>query len=233
MLYSVALKLYYNYHVIISAVGAYKVYEAVNAKYKMINKDESFTYVSNRFGINKPYILFVGVWRRYKNLESLAVVFDKLRDRGLDIELVLAGEPDPFYPEVMEHVSRITYHDSVKTPGRVSDEDLIYLYNAAELFVLPSKAEGFGLTLLEAANCGIPIACSDIPVLREVMGYAAEYFDPTNTDNMADVLETLLKDEKRKEELANAALRRAVSFSWRKAAEETINIYKQVIGDRL
>jgi glycosyltransferase involved in cell wall biosynthesis len=204
------------------------VYEGINQAYKIVDKLEAFDQVSYRFRITKPYIMYVGVWRRYKNLPALAVVFDKLVDKGLDFELVLAGDKDANYPEIESQVMGIKNHDRIKAVGRVSDEDLNLLYNAAQLFVLPSLIEGFGLTALEAAACGTPIVCSDIATLREIMGQGAEYFDPNNIENMTDVLFSLLKDEKRLEELANLALSRSKHFSWKKAGEETINFYQSL-----
>lgn len=204
------------------------VYEAVNPTFRMINKEKAFELVSNRFGIAKPYILYVGVWRRYKNLPNLALAFDRLRQQGFDYQLVLAGATDPFYPEIKGHVARITYHESVIMPGRVSDEDLLYLYNAADLFVLSSLSEGFGLTALEAAACGIPIACSDIPTLREIMGASAVYFDPMNVSNMADIMADILNNPIRAEEMANASLRRTQYFSWKQAALDTIKVYESL-----
>jgi glycosyltransferase involved in cell wall biosynthesis len=204
------------------------VYEGFDSIYGVMDKLQAFTKVSERFNINKPFLLYVGVWRRYKNLPMLAKAFDRLRELGFDFQLVLAGEPDPYYPEIKEHVTRITHHESIITPGRVSDEDLKFLYNAATLFVLPSLMEGFGLTALEAAACGVPIACSDIPTLREILGQGAEYFDPNNLDNIVDVLAGLMKDEKRLEELANLTLFRSKHFSWKQAAEETIKLYESL-----
>ena len=204
------------------------VYEGYNQAYKMIHKAEAFVQVSQKFGITKPYILYVGVWRRYKNLPMLAKSFDKLKDQGLDYELVLAGEPDKFYPEIEKEVLSIKYKADLKALGRLSDEDLNLLYNGATLFVLPSLMEGFGLTALEAAATGTPIACSDIPTLREVLGLAAAYFDPNNLDNMTDVLSGLLKKPKRLQEVGNLALQRATFFSWQKAAAETIKLYQSI-----
>jgi glycosyltransferase involved in cell wall biosynthesis len=86
--------------------------------------------------------------------------------------------------------------------------------------------EGFGLPILEAAVCGVPIACSDIPSLREVAGAAAEYFDPNNLENMTEVLASLLESPTRLEELANLALVRSRHFSWAKAAAETLEVYR-------
>ncbi|HEV8601036.1 MAG TPA: glycosyltransferase family 1 protein [Patescibacteria group bacterium] len=202
------------------------IYEAADAKYKVMNKETAFAQVSNRYGLKKPFILYVGDWRRYKNLPLLAEAFDRLIFKHFDYDLVLAGKPDPFYPEISKQVFSIKNANRVKAIGRVPEEDLPFLYNACSLFVLPSMAEGFGLTALEAAACGVPIACSDIPALREVLGQGAEYFDPLNLDNVTDVLEDLLSNLPRLEELANLALKRAAVFTWKKAAQETISLYE-------
>jgi glycosyltransferase involved in cell wall biosynthesis len=201
------------------------VYEGFNEIYKVMDRDEAQKKVLEKFGLAKPFLLYVGVWRRYKNLPALAHVFDRLVEEGYDLDLVLAGEPDPFYPEIKEQVMAIKHKDRVKALGRVSDEDLKHLYNATRLFVLPSLAEGFGLTALEAGACGAPIACSDIPTLREVMGQGAEFFDPENEDNMFDVLLGTVDNLKKLEDLANGALSRSKHFSWKRAAEETIKAY--------
>ena len=202
------------------------VYEGFKATYSMMDKQEAFEKISNRFGITKPYILYVGEWRRYKNLPLLAQAFDKLRAQGLDLQLVLAGKPDPNYPEIKDKVFGIKNVNELVAPGRVTDDELKLLYNAATLFVLPSLIEGFGLPPLEAAACGTPSALADIPALREVMGQGAEFFDPNNLDNMTDVLANLLSNPNRLEELANLALNRARHFSWKQAAIETINVYE-------
>lgn len=205
------------------------IYEAANPFFHMLDKQSAQKEVANRFPISKPYILYVGVFRRYKNLKALAEAFDRLRQKGLDYELVLAGEADPFYPEIRNQITDVAHHESVKILGKVSDEDLLYLYNAADLFVLPSLSEGFGLTPLEAASCGVPVACSDIPVLREVMGSGAEFFDPSDVKNMADVMMAILADRQKAEDLANAGLRRLAHFNWKKTAEETIKVYQSAV----
>ncbi len=203
------------------------IYEGFNEVYKMMDKEEAFKQVSQKFGITKPFMLYVGVWRRYKNLPMLAQSFDQLKDRRVDVQLVLAGEPDPFYPEIEEQVLNIKHKSDLKTVGRVKDEDLKLLYNGATILVLPSLMEGFGLTPLEAAACGTPTAASDIPTLREIMGQGAEYFDPNNLENMTEVLQNLLTNPIRLEELANLALSRSKHFSWKQAAVETIKVYEE------
>jgi len=205
------------------------VYEGFNAMYKMQDKEEAFSAISKKFNITKPFILYVGVWRRYKNLPFLAQAFDRLRQKGMNIELVLAGEPDSFYPEIPKEIFSIQHKDDIKAVGRVLDKDLSMLYNASALFVLPSHMEGFGLTALEAAACGVPVACSDIPTLREIMGQGAVYFDPNNLDNMVDVLSEILSSPKHLEDMANLSLSRSKHFSWKQAATETVMVYEEAI----
>ncbi|OGE79775.1 MAG: hypothetical protein A2660_00675 [Candidatus Doudnabacteria bacterium RIFCSPHIGHO2_01_FULL_45_18] len=202
------------------------IYEGFSQVYKMMDKQEAFAAVSQKFGITKPYLLYVGVWRRYKNLPMLAQAFDKLIAKGLDLQFVIAGQPDDFYPEIKDQIFAIKNSSKIKAVGKVTDEDLKLLYNGANLFVLPSLMEGFGLTALEAAGCGVPVACSDIATLREIMGQGAEYFDPESLGNMVDVLYNLLTDPKQLEELANLGLSRSKHFSWSDAAEKTLNLYQ-------
>jgi glycosyltransferase involved in cell wall biosynthesis len=217
-------------HYLIPAKKIRVIYEGFSGSYKIMDKNLAFAHVAEKFGITRPFLLYVGVWRRYKNLPLLARAFDRLVARGLDLELVLAGEPDAAYPEIAEQVKNIPNQDRIKAVGRVSDEDLNLLYNAARIFVLPSQIEGFGLTALEAAAVGTPVVCSDIPALREIMGQGAEYFDPENLDNMAEVLENLWHNDRRLEELANSGLSRSKHFSWSRAAEETIKLYESALS---
>ncbi len=202
------------------------IYEGYNEAYKVMDRDEAQKKILETYGIDKPFLLYVGVWRRYKNLPALARAYDRLVDDGIDVDLVLAGEPDPFYPEIKEQVFAIKNKARVRALGRVSDKDLNYLYNACRLFVLPSLAEGFGLTALEAAACGAPMACSDIPTLREVMGQGAEFFDPENDDNIHDVLASTITNDQKLEDLANSALSRSKHFNWKQAGQETIKAYE-------
>lgn len=205
------------------------VYEGINKNYHMVDKSEAVANVSNRFKITKPYILYVGVFRRYKNLPNLARAFDLLKDKGVDAQLVLVGQEDPFYPEIKEQILNSKHVVDIKMLGHVSDEDLNLLYNGCSLYVQPSLAEGFGLTTLEAAATGVPIAASDIPTLREILGQGAEYFDPENVENMVDVMINILHNEQHGEQLANLGLKRAANFSWTKAGLETIKVYKEAV----
>ncbi|HUT25521.1 MAG TPA: glycosyltransferase family 1 protein [Sumerlaeia bacterium] len=116
----------------------------------------------------------------------------------------------------------------VRFLGRVSDGQLAELYRRAALLVLPSLAEGFGLPALEAMACGTPVAASDVPVLREVIGDAGVFFDPRRPDDMGDCLAGIVHDADRLALLSRKASQRVQSFSWEKTAEAAEGVYRRV-----
>lgn len=175
----------------------------------------------------KPYILFVGVWRQYKNLPRLARAFDILKERFPDLKLVLAGKIDPFYPEIKKEVMAARNVRDIKVMSFVPDEGLAALYKEAELLVLPSLTEGFGLIGVEAQSAGTPVAASDIPVLREVLGNGAIYFDPENEVDIAQKIQPVLADENYKAGLRERALENSRRFDWNITAKQTLEIYER------
>jgi glycosyltransferase involved in cell wall biosynthesis len=121
----------------------------------------------------------------------------------------------------------------VQLPGYVPDADLPALFSGATLAAVPSLCEGFGLPVLEAMACGTPVVCSATSSLPEVGGDAARYFDPTDTPAIADALLAVWRDAALREAMRQQGLTRAAQFSWQRAAEETMEIYRQVAGKGL
>ena len=175
----------------------------------------------------EPYILAVSVWRQHKNFVGLLEAFALLRKRYSDFQsckLVLVGEEDPRYPDVRAAISRLRLASSVVTPGAVSDAELNALYQGASLMVVPSFLEGFALTALEALQRGVPVAASGVAALPEVLGDAAQYFDPRNIEDMAETIYHMLTDENlRKKTLSNAP-KVLAQCSWDRAAEKTLDL---------
>ena len=186
--------------------------------------------VLEKYGIARPYLFFRGVWRQYKNVPLLAAAFDILRDSGLfHGELVLAGKIDPFYPEIKNKVTLIKHSNSIRALGEVREADLPQLYANAAVFVLPSLIEGFGLTGIEAQAAGTPVVASDIPVLREVLGEGAMYFDPRDPRDLARSLGEVLSDETLRSRLAETGKQRSREFRWEKTAKETLEAYERAL----
>jgi len=187
--------------------------EAVRLKYKLPEK----------------FILYVGSHKPHKNLKSLLKAFARAR-ACKDTSLVLAGPIGPDSRDLMALAQKLGIEGSVRWLGRVPDSDLPALYSASTAFVFPSLYEGFGLPVLEAMSCGAPVACSDIPALREVAGEAALYFDPRSLDSMAQAIDAILGDQELRENLKEKGFARASEFSWDKTACETITFYREVYG---
>lgn len=180
--------------------------------------------VLKKYQIKKPFIIYVGNAYPYKNLDRL---LQALKQLPSNITLVNPSARSVFYENLAAKAQTEGLSDRVILPGFVPDEDLAVLYRAAEAYVFPSLSEGFGIPALEAMASKLPVVCSDIPVLREVCGDNALYFDPNNVFDIAKKIDEVLKDKKLRENLAKEGLERAKQFSWRKMAAQTLRVYEE------
>ncbi len=180
-------------------------------------------------GISKPYILFVSQWRPHKGLGVLVEAFSEIKKKH-DIQLIITGKANAQFPEIPGAIEASPHRDDIVTPGFVDDELLDALYAGAELFVFPSWYEGFGLPPLEAMARGLPVASSNTSVMPEILGDAAVYFDPHNPVNVAKVITETLSDKEQLKALRKKGFTQAAKYSWRKMAEETLELYKQVLA---
>lgn len=183
-----------------------------------------------RFGIpDRPFLLFVGTLRRKKNLRALLTAFGALsgpeRDRHV---LVLAGVRTPAWPEFEAMLQEEALAGRVFLPGYVPDEDLVVFYHHASALVYPSLFEGFGLPPLEAMACGTPVVTSSGGAIPEVVGQSALTFPPDRPDLLQECLERVLCDVDLAESLRRKGLRRAKRFSWRRAAETYLALYREL-----
>ena len=177
------------------------------------------------------YILYVGGIAPHKNLAALVGAFSRLmhESRYGDIKLVMVGDykNDVFLMDEKLKASMDSpeFGKRVIYTGYVPDEDLNCLYNAAQVFVLPSFCEGFGLPALEAMSCGTVVVASNTTSVPEVVGDAGLYFSPDDEVELAARLRTVLDDDSLRNELGLRSLQRAATFSWQKSAEETLQVF--------
>jgi glycosyltransferase involved in cell wall biosynthesis len=187
--------------------------------------------LQKRFGLERDFLLFVGTIEPRKNVPTLLSAFQQVLDHyHAGVDLVLAGAPGWLTDEAYGLVGRLGLGERVHFLGRVSDEELVWLYNAARLLVLPSFYEGFGLPPLEAMACGVPVIVSNVSSLPEVVGDAGLLFDPTNVDELTVAIWRLLSDEPLRREMIEKGFRRVTCFSWERAATETLELYRRVAG---
>jgi glycosyltransferase involved in cell wall biosynthesis len=170
------------------------------------------------------YLLCVSTLHPHKNLPRLIRAYGRKRR---DFRLILAGMRGFHAGAIERQIAEMGLQDSVQITGWVPREKLYSLYERAQAFVYPSTFEGFGMPVLEAMAAGIPVACSDIPPLREVAGDAALYFDPLNEDSIAAAIESIMTGTQLQERLRKAGRERARPFTWRRTAEQTLQVVRQ------
>ena len=178
--------------------------------------------------VTLPFLLYVGINKPHKNLPRLIEAYARLGPGAPP--LLIVGPVDPRFPETQGLVERLNLADRVRFLGHVPEDNLAALYANATFFVSPSLLEGFGFPVLEAMAYGAPVVCSDIPVLRELAGDAALYFDPRQVDSIAQALAEGLANADRRAALQERGLARAQKFTWPAAAQRTIGIYREILA---
>lgn len=205
------------------------IHNWLGPEFKFIQDTEKFTSTLKKYGIKKQFLLYTGVWRNHKNITGLIKAFHILKNKyNTDFQLVITGKPDPFYPEVKQSIKDLALESDVITPGLVSEQELIYLYNAAFIYVFPSFYEGFGLPPLESMSCGTPVACSNTSSIPEVCEENAVYFDPYNPQDIAEKIHALHQKPDLQAELIANGLKHVKKFTWEKAAQKTLNLLTNV-----
>ena len=188
--------------------------------------------VAVRYGLPPRYVLAVGTLEPRKNLTTLLEAFARLRRDGevdADLRLVLAGARGWLDEPIFATVRSLGLEDAVRFTGFVDDADLPAVYSGAALFVFPSLHEGFGLPLLEAMACGVPVVTSNISSMPEVAGDAAVLVDPRDADGLAAAIARLLRDGALRDRLREAGIARARQFSWEATARRTLDAYASVV----
>ncbi len=193
-------------------------------------RDESRAHINQAFGFSGNYLLFVGSLKPHKNVAGLLKAFAILRQRGrIDHNLLIIGDDRQGRKLVMREVAELRLADSVAFGGKASDDEVRRAYSGADLTVLPSFEEGFGLPVIESMACGTPVACSNAASLPEVGGEAAEYFDPAHIESMASAIENVLASPERWRELQTLGFAQAAKFDRRGFAQRHIDVYRRYL----
>lgn len=183
--------------------------------------------VKARWGIGGAFLLWVGSTRPSKNLPGIAELFRRLADE--DVWLVVVGVGRE---QARRIIADSSWLKNVVFVQDVADDDLVELYNGAEVVILTSLYEGFGLPGLEAMACGTPVVSSNKGSLPEVLGDAALSVDPCDTQGMADAVRRVLRDFGLREEMRRRGLERARAFRWEDTARRTLSVYEEVCQGR-
>jgi len=180
------------------------------------------------WGVDR-YILYLGVLAKNKNIFRLLEAYAELvRRQPQSPPLVLGGKREPSLADPIPVAQRLGIGQRVHFLGYVPQEALPDLYRGAELFVLPSLHEGFGIPVLEAMASGIPVVASRISAIPEVAAEAAVLVDPTRPEEIARGMERVLLDSRLREGLVARGIERARHFSWKKGAQQVLSLYREL-----
>ena len=186
--------------------------------------------VARALGTDRPFLIYVGNLKPHKNVMTLLRAFAHLHHRKtLAHSLVIIGDDARWKRSILEECSRLGISNSTILIPYVSPELLPKLYAAADLSVMPSTAEGFGLPVLEAMACGTPVVCSTAASLPEIAGDAALFFDPASHEELAERIELLLRSDECRAVLRHKGLQRAKQFTWTDFARKHVELYRQLL----
>ena len=193
--------------------------------------DEKIT--GNGNNSDDGHILFVGVIDVNKNVSTLVRAFARLArdENNRHVKLVLAGKKRGGFPAVEKEMRRHRLEGRVLIPGYVEEKQLMKFYAEAKALVMPSVYEGFGIPVIEAMKCNVPVIASDIPVFREIAGGAASFYgDPLRDDLLSDAMQKVLSSESLRNELIEKGSRQAKIYSKENFIDRHLKVYKKVIA---
>ena len=190
------------------------------------NSSGNWAQLNRQYGIRGPYVAAFGGFSLHKNIPRLIRAFSAVKDE-FPHSLVLLGLI-PSNADLSEESIGRGVKDRIITTGYVPEEHILPLLAQADLFVLPSLYEGFGLPVLEAQQAAVAVACSSAASLPEVGGDGALYFDPTSVENIAQTIRHCLVNSELRTQLIQKGKENLKRFSWKKTAQETLTIYRNV-----
>ena len=199
---------------------------------KIFNKDSDITsYVSFNTNEISPFILYSGAIDPRKNVKRLLEAFSKLPPKLDHYKLVLVGKLLPIEEKIVSNwINQFKINATkVVLAGYLSDYDLVQLYRKCQLFVFPSLHEGFGLPILEAMSCGAPVIGSNCTSIPEVIGLQSAMFDPTNIDEIINLIVKALTSKSFNDLLRENSLIQSSKFSWLNSAQSVINACDSII----
>lgn len=187
-----------------------------------LNIASSDEAIRHKYSLPDTFVLYVGTLQPRKNIPFLIQAFGQYRTRFPEAKLVIVGNRKGYHvDQAIEEAPGVIF------PGYIDDGDLPRIFHMASVFIFPSLYEGFGIPLLEAMSQSVPVVASDIPVLREIGGEAALYFDPQSVDSLLQVLYSLEDSPVLQAQLVAQGSERIRHFSWAESGELLLKLYNK------
>lgn len=208
------------------------IYLAAQENFKVIDDKSSIkSDLKHKYNIQDPFILYVGIVELRKNIPLLIKSFAKVKKKGIPHKLVFVGAKSQDLAVFYKLLDKLKLRNDAIFTGYVADEDMVKFYNLADIFILPSLYEGFGLPVIEAMACGCPVIASNSSSLPEVVGNAGVLIDPNDYRPWVDPIYEILTNDGFKQKLIKKGLKRSKTFSWEKTSKETWQVYEDVCNN--
>ncbi len=208
------------------------IYNGVSPRFRPDVPDEERARVARKYGLKRPYLLFLGGEKPHKNLQNVVRAFAEARRSrpALPHQLALAGPMPKNSARIDALIAALDVGAVVARPGVVAEADLPGLFAGADALLYPTLYEGFGLPVVEAMACGTPVLTSSTSALQEIAGGYSYLVDPLDVDAIARGIVSLTTDPKIRSDFIELGKKRALDFSWDKAAERTIEVYAEALA---
>jgi glycosyltransferase involved in cell wall biosynthesis len=198
-------------------------------KFFVMDHPEIAAEIAAKFKFKLPYILHVSNLKPVKNIELLMKAYKELKRWGCDHTLVIAGGDRDTINYYREKALSLEIDESIHFLGYVFDDELVKLYNAADVFVYPSFYESFGFPFLEAMACGCPAIASQGTAMEETGGDAGVYIDPCSAGELFMMIQKFLEDESYRQDKIQKGLRQAEKFSWENSISGLLSVYRDTV----
>lgn len=206
------------------------VYSGVTDRYRKNLSDSEISAWLEEFGIDQPYLLFVGNPKPHKNLDNVVKAYARsLEIFDYEADLVCVGDREGMEFKVRQRAEQLGLKNRIRLVGHVPEEALPALYQGATLFVFPTLYEGFGLPVIEAMASGVPVITSKTSALREIAEGYGHLVNPLDVEEIAKAMAQCMADPEHREALIKLGLRRADDFRWSRTAEQTLEVYRAAL----
>ena len=201
----------------------------VDPELRPVRDERVLNSVREKYALPDRFLLFLGTIEPRKNIVRIMESFASIADR-VPHHLVIAGRKGWHYRDVFRAPRRLHIESRVHFADRIAEPDLAGLYSLADVFVWPSLYEGFGLPVVEAMACGVPVVTSNTSSLPEVAGNAALTVDPLSAEEIAEAVLRVIEDAPLRGELIAKGFVRASGLTWRRTASSTLLVYERLCG---
>ena len=205
------------------------VYNGVSEHFKPVTDQAEISRVKEKYHLPDHFFFFLGNTDPKKNTKGTLKAFsDFIKQTGSDHKLVMLDYDRSELEKILDEIGDRSLLERILLTGYVVNTDLPAIYSQSQVFLYPSLRESFGIPMLEAMACGVPVITSNTSSMPEVAGNGALIIDPFKPEEITDGIIQILNNQTMREELIKNGFDQAAKFSWKAMAESVLEIYREI-----